>query len=131
MADSKHTPGEWSLPHFAKPEVNCECGYVLTDGHMGAVCTVHASGDGDWQKTGDNPKFAEAVANAYLIHAAPDLLEAAKAFVAGEDALLAELRADGQLPDLTEKPWSLVDGLRAAIAKATGSSDFHITERRA
>lgn len=82
MADSKHTPGEWSLPHFAKPEVNCECGYVLTDGHMGAVCTVHASGDGDWQKTGDNPKFAEAVANAYLIHAAPSLLSIAKRWAA-------------------------------------------------
>jgi hypothetical protein len=76
---ARHTPGPWSLPHFAEPDVNCECGYVLTDNLMGAVCTVHASGKGnDWTRHGDNPKFAEAVANARLIAAAPDLLAALK-----------------------------------------------------
>jgi len=78
MTQSKHTPGPWSLPHFARPEVNCECGYVLTDGYMGAVAKVFCSGEGeDWIKNGDNPKFDEAVANAKLIAAAPELLSLA------------------------------------------------------
>lgn len=71
----KHTPGPWSVPHFARPDVDCECEYVLHDGYMGAVCSVYCSGDGDWQKTGDNPKFDEAVANAHLIAAAPTMYE--------------------------------------------------------
>ncbi len=72
-----HTPGPWSVPHFAEPAVNCHCGYVLVDGYMGAICTVHASGHGDdWLGHGDNPKFKEAVANARLIASAPDLLAA-------------------------------------------------------
>lgn len=75
--EQKWTPGEWSVPHFAQPDVNCSCGYVLTDHLMGAICTVHASGEGDdWQKSGDNPKFQEAVANAYLIAASPRMYEA-------------------------------------------------------
>lgn len=80
--ESKHTPGPWSVPHFAEPDVNCQCGYVLTDNLMGAVATVHCSGEGDdWERSGDNPKFAEACANARLIAAAPDLLRVAKAIL--------------------------------------------------
>ena len=64
------------MPHFAEPEVNCHCGYVLCDHMMGAVATVHCSGEGDdWQSHGDNPKFEEACANARLIALAPELFE--------------------------------------------------------
>ena len=74
---SAHTPGPWSIPHFAEPDTNFECGYVLCDHLMGAVATVHCSGEGqDWQRHGDNPKFAEACANARLIAAAPKMLAA-------------------------------------------------------
>lgn len=110
---SGHTPGPWSLPHFAKPGMNCQCGYVLTDSMLGAVCTVHASGDGDdWAAHGDNPKFAEAVANARLIAAAPELLEA---LLAIESAAMNDNQCDADTPT-----FKAIDAARAAIAKATG-----------
>lgn len=68
----KPTPGPWSLPHFVQPDVDCQCQYVLSNAGMGAVCTVHCSGEGDWRQTGDHPKYEEAVANARLIAAAPE-----------------------------------------------------------
>ena len=43
---------------------------------MGSIATIDCSGEGDWQMHGDNPKFAEAVANAHLIASAPDMLAA-------------------------------------------------------
>lgn len=98
-----YTKGEWSLPHFAQPDVDCQCAYVLSDDHCGAICTVHASGEGNWRITGDNPKFAEAVANARLIAAAPGLL----------NALMT-------LTDVAEDRGIPCDAARAAIAKATG-----------
>lgn len=109
-AMTRHTPGPWSVPHFAEPSTGCECEYVLTDGYMGAVCTVHASGEGGCIETGDNPRFAEAVANAHLIAAAPDLLEALNELLFEDsdksdmDRIVTRLRA------------------RAAIAKATGAA---------
>lgn len=112
MSEHKHTPGPWSLPHFARPDVNCECGYVLTGDMFGAVCTVHASGEGDdWQAHGDNPKFEEAVANANLISAAPDLLEACE----------AALKAfDGSNIRIALEHAGAVGMLRDAISKAAG-----------
>jgi len=101
-----HTPGPWSVPHFAVPEGNCQCGYVLTDHLMGAVCKVYASGEGDdWASHGDNPKFAEAVANARLIAAAPELLKALVDLVNSFEK---------------HRPKELWDAARAAIAKAGG-----------
>jgi hypothetical protein len=128
---SGHTPGPWSVPHFAQPDVNCNCEYVLTDYLMGAVCAVYASGKGDdWQKHGDNPRFAEAVANAHLIAAAPDMLTALKTLDAfwtkdfpdgpGDasepaDTLLAAVKAR-----LTTDTIELWRNVRSAIAKAEG-----------
>lgn len=77
--ETRFTPGPWCTPHFAKPEVNCQCRYVLSEnqGGFGAIASVHCSGDGDdWQSNGDNPKFEESVANAHLIAAAPEMYEA-------------------------------------------------------
>ena len=72
MSEAKHTPGPWSVPHFAQDEVGCDCAYVLCDGVMGAVCTITVS------KEGDDPPIEQAKANARLIAAAPDLLAALK-----------------------------------------------------
>jgi hypothetical protein len=55
---------------------------------------------------------------AHLIAAAPELLEAAKAMVDAEDALLAQLKSEGRHVDLTQQPYPLMSAIRAAIAKA-------------
>lgn len=100
---AKHTPGPWII--FADQGSAVA---VLPAMRPGEVCSFEGSG------------LPNKEANARLIAAAPDLYEAARALVEAEDALLAELRAAGEMPDLTEKPWSLVDALRTAIAKAEG-----------
>lgn len=73
-----HTPGPWSVPHFAceKSDVKCDCKYVLCDDYMGAICTVHVA---DEKNEGDDPPLDEAIANARLIASSPELLEALKA----------------------------------------------------
>lgn len=106
---AKHTPGPWSVPHFAQPDAGCECKYVLTDGYMGAVASVHCSGEGNWSETGDNPRFEEAVANAYLIAAAPDMFAALKLFLSEHDATY-----DGGTMEMGR----FVDMARSAVAKA-------------
>jgi hypothetical protein len=59
------TPGEWSLPHFCSDEVGCDCGYVLCEQYMGAICTVHVKTEKN--ADGDDPPPEEAKANAALI----------------------------------------------------------------
>lgn len=106
-ATTSHTPGPWSVPHFAEPDTNCECKYVLCDHMMGAVAAVYCSGEGDdWKTHGDNPRFAEAVANARLITAAPDML-----------AVLQEIAPYWEGTDS-----QFGERVRAAIAKATGAA---------
>lgn len=70
----KGTPGEWSLPHIADKTTPCNCGFVLSSGGS-AIATVHSNLDSSIEN-GDNPPIEEAVANAQLIAAAPELLEA-------------------------------------------------------
>lgn len=67
---SKHTPGPWSVPHFADENSACACSYVFSDAQrgFGAIATV--------QFGGENESYGTAKANANLIAAAPDLLEA-------------------------------------------------------
>lgn len=113
MTKTKHTPGPWFLPHFANPDVNCQCRYIIAEhGGMGGIAEVLCSGDGDnWVEHGDNPKFEEAVANARLIAAAPKLLEHLIALVEVLDAFgitgsnLEEARAEiaAALGDVTQE----------------------------
>jgi hypothetical protein len=81
---------------------------------LGAVCTVHASGEGnEWALHGDNPKYLQAVANARLIAAAPDLLAAI-------EGLLADIQDYQRINKLggQDNHWQVI--ARAAIAKAKG-----------
>jgi hypothetical protein len=100
----KHTPGPWSLPHFADDAVECNCVYVLSEGYFGSICDIGVDNGKCVSKGGnDDPPLEEAKANARLISAAPDLLVALKDLVAEYDGAV--------LPPK-------VSAARAAISKA-------------
>ena len=84
------TPPEWSIPHFATPEVGCKCGYILVDGYCGAVATVHFSGDRKLEN-GDNPPLEEAVANAHFISHSRADIPYLLTVIAEQEARCAEL----------------------------------------
>ncbi|BDU72352.1 hypothetical protein [Mesoterricola silvestris] len=87
------TQGRWTVPHFARPKVGCECGYIFADGQdgMGSICDIHFGDE-------DEPKET-AAANGKLIAAmrnlAPELLDLWKA---AEEARLEGERV--RLPNL-------------------------------
>ncbi len=89
---SKHTPGPWAMP-------DSEQGRISKVGVNGGWDGMIATADcGDYARS-----RSEGFANARLIAAAPDLLEALK------DAVRD-----------SESPGQWLDEARAAIAKATG-----------
>lgn len=88
----KATAGPWTVPHFAKPDIRCDCQYVLCGSCMGAICTVHV---GNEPNEGDDPPTPEAKANGELIAnartdlpAAIDEIERLRAEVAASQAKL-------------------------------------------
>lgn len=84
---SKHTPGPWELEIITSAYVTACDGTHIADVHHGSTATAKAEGS----------------ANARLIAAAPELLEALEFVIRG-------------VPDT----WEGVQKARAAIAKATG-----------
>ena len=96
---SKHTPGPWLIAESVVSRhavTNMRRIRSKNEGlEHGAVCDVYGIQDG-----------SEASANARLIAAAPDLLEALQGIVSADDA-----------HELTQKH---IESARAAIAKATG-----------
>jgi hypothetical protein len=70
----KGTPAPWSVPHICQENVECNCGYVLSESYMGSVCDIRYSlPDADWRQ-GDHAPLEEAIANGKLIAKAPDML---------------------------------------------------------
>lgn len=116
-----HTAGPWSVPHFARDDHSCGCGYVLSEHQhgMGAIATVHVSEEGaDW-RDGDHEPPAIAKANARLISAAPDLLAACLALVQYDERDDSGPNAGIQMMVDYDEALTLA---RAAIARATGAS---------
>ena len=103
-----HTPGPWKVKN-----IGSEC-YV-----EGAtfVCDMQMS---DCDGQGDREM---ALANARLIAAAPDLLEACEAQHRAIDMLFAMLisKVDGFFPSKSGKPWEAILAGKAAIAKTEQS----------
>jgi hypothetical protein len=106
MTDVKHTAGPWAWSEDATSP-----GYFLVKGGETHVCIMQER-DSDMGMDFD-PDRGEAIANARLIAAAPDLLEAVK----DARAMLQTVEVlDGEDGD----PWSnALARMEAAIAKAT------------
>lgn len=109
---TKHTPGPWSLqgditlvgdPYSKTGQHALYCAEIRHPDSGGCVCTIQSA---DHVDTGITRETAEA--NARLIAAAPDLL----------DALQAMLTHMGMDEDDWNKP--TFNKARAAISKATG-----------
>ncbi len=68
--NAQHTPGPWTVPHFASFGTGCDCGHIFAEGQhgMGSIATVCFGGE--------NEPRERAEANARLIAKAPDLLTA-------------------------------------------------------
>lgn len=104
MSAPKHTAGPW----VARGR------FIGTPNHMSFIAECRDQ-NGNWS---DGPM---AEANARLIAAAPDLLEAAMAMVAGRPT---ECPVDPVMGKggVAYDNWLKLNALRAAIAKATGES---------
>ena len=124
MADVKHTPGPWTsypcnLERYSRVitanGAMVQIAYTGLNHHDQVAMTKEVYGDRRTYGPGE-----ETTANARLISAAPDLLEAAKLVIAWYEA-----ENDHKGTDF----WQRVamcreseDALRAAIAKATGAA---------
>lgn len=96
---TKHTPGPWkAFP--SDPADGAECYYLTAVELRGEIACIYG------------PQRDEQEANARLIAAAPELLEAL-------EGLLAHLGPDGYIPNAGG---TATERARAAIAKATGAA---------
>ena len=101
MSESKHTPGPWTQG-WSKSGIDC----VWLDGKTEPE--IGMGDDDEWIDCGTE-------ANARLIAAAPDLLNAL-------EAVLNEFAKDGHGGEFEDGEHPYVDAARAAIAKATGQT---------
>lgn len=110
MSDNQHTPGPWVV-FMDKRRAHS----VMPAGRQGDICFMQ----GPWSDEEIN-------ANASLLSAAPELLEALIWFVENDDTN----EGDEPMPEHNGETWNEInaywlEGLskaRAAIAKATGAS---------
>jgi hypothetical protein len=108
-ARARHTPGPWRVDPCYKADVQTADGCI-------EICTV--DGDGANYSTGAphglyTPSRSSALANARLIAAAPELLEALRELA---DAFSCEITFEG----VKQPEDPAIVKARAAIAKATG-----------
>jgi hypothetical protein len=109
MGESKRTPGPWKVRTFGPRSPGIDI--ADSDGRFLAA-VKHSDGH-------TRPERGEALANAALIAAAPDLLEAAELFLAHHRIRKAE-RGESSSVLVTDTLTDRLAALRAAIAKAKG-----------
>lgn len=102
---SKHTPGPWSLPHFANADSGCQCHCVFSESQSGFGCIAEIPWDGE------NENLQAATANSRLISAAPDLF-----------AALESLLSKAYKQNFNDSYPEILAECEAAIAKARGES---------
>lgn len=100
MNNAKHTPGPWEIDVDTRPVEVCTIYGVPPQGEDGQRFIYVRGAIGDWDATEETN-----LANAHLIAAAPELLEALKGVLRIADRKTDEF-----------------DAARAAIAKATGAA---------
>lgn len=105
---SKHTPGPWEIDTVTRPAEICTIHHVPPQGEEKQRWVYVRGAIGYWEADAN-----EQLANARLIAAAPDLLQAAKAVVE---------RWDSPRWKEQEHTGTFIDKLRAAIAKAEGDN---------
>jgi hypothetical protein len=111
-AGPKHTPGPWYPPHLARDDVKCDCETIFSLNTEEPVASVIWANPRD-RFAVDYPSLEEAKANARLIAAAPDLLEAL-------EALLVAVK---QVPAMNHMRYDALGiKVNAALAKARGES---------
>lgn len=110
-----HTPGPWK---FIQETIESDWAIVL-DASGGIVANVNTETGPDATSAPETRKMPSG-ANAHLIAAAPDLLEACKAALDALEKFIGEWsgRDDTNAPAWVSQWKPLVDQLRAAIAKA-------------
>ena len=119
---TEHTPGTWFVDRDADDD-----GFTVSTDHGQVVCEVLSADDFPCLEEGTEDHMDdEARANARLIAAAPELLEAAKLQEAAETAHLSCPECEGEeIPELCPKCFPLYDDARIkrrlAIAKATAA----------
>jgi len=122
MSESKHTPGPWCIVRYAAIDADGKdaqtsiTAYADENGEEGAgVATVNR-----WSY-GDDPPTAESEANARLIAAAPDLLEALKSAEAVLETASRYFPKSIRNGDRFSLHNVLKNAVKPAIAKAEGS----------
>jgi hypothetical protein len=113
MNKFKGTPGPWQVVDTYE-DYNEDSGIIIWDGDeqaSGPICDMGEMGD---------MNYAEALANAHLIAAAPDLLEALVLATANLEALAMERFGDHWLKC---NSYELLEKAKAAMNKALGGSD--------
>ncbi len=123
------TPGPWCVQklNHCDGELWLQIGYEKPDGtKWGPICRISSPAEPLPDGVVAEIKYmatsnANQLANARLIAAAPDLLAACEAAVAADEAALEELYK--LRPEfMHELPHNVTDQLRAAIAKAKGTT---------
>ena len=108
---SKHTPGPWHIDWHQRYGINVPHKHI-------AMVSCFQSKEGDWE---------ENEANAHLIAAAPELLEALRMWMEIHDKPAGFIGKFGKSLDAAIEAQQLkvdaaADAARAAIAKATGEN---------
>jgi hypothetical protein len=106
----KHTPGPWALEQCGENTIKI---FKATDKRRGRIATI---------KTKDSSWLELDQADAKLIAAAPELLQALEAYIkeVKEQALALGWKSAEQYQDFVGTPGDAYDKALAAIAKAKG-----------
>lgn len=74
------TKGEWHIPHLARADIKCDCGYLFAGEGGSLIATIHQQNNEEYNEN-NYPGQEEAKANAKLICASKDLYFALKELI--------------------------------------------------